>query len=497
MPKKSRRLVWLVLLLVAAYFLRPVLHPFLMPFVISPLKAVLIIAILFALGSVTATFRALKTKQIGPGNYTLYAPNGFPWHKFSVSLVAILIILFGLMLENSIRFYMTSRQVDYTVKADLPEFDPLRLTPKQVARRYAEDTFQNPQEHLGDSQIINQDGKIVRIFPRLPDGNILYFLNKMSGFVTVDVDTLERKVEIANAEFKYSEQVGIFDNLYYRLHLKKYFVTYSSEPVYLKDEGGAWVTAVPYMKYRGFPFTVPYWAGVMIVQADGTMTDYTPEEAAALAYMKNARLHPKEIVDFYTHSYSYKGGLINKWFLHKNQIEVVNLPSDERLIHVSTNEGFKQMVVAEPYGRSYGIYKIFLFDATTGKREVVEYDQTSQLTGPVAAADYIRKTFPTYSWDSFSLSEPRPLKINGELNWMLSIIPNDYAGIAKTVIFNAKTNKVVGFDTEAELDKYRNTGVVEVEPTTTPTIPTNADALKQKIETIEKELGELKNLIAN
>jgi len=237
----------------------------------------------------------------------------------------------------------------------------------------------------------------------------------------------------------------------------------------------------------------------MEIKSDGTITDYSPEQAQNVSYFKNNRLYPKELVNYYTDSYAYKGGLINKWFLHKNQTETVALPGSEKIFNVSTDQGFKQIVVAEPFGRSYGVYKIFIFDATTGKREIIEYDQNSQLTGPVAAADYIKREFPTYSWDAFSLAEPRPLKINNDLYWLLSIIPNDAAGIAKTVLFDAKTNKVTGFDNIEALNAFIKTGTVSAVVASTPTdsaaIVDNSAEIRAKIIEIQNQLNALKELV--
>lgn len=494
---KFRLIVIIIVVLLIVWFLRPFFHPFVMGFVISPLKGILILAIIAGIVMLVKRFGKLSVVPAGPQQYTIH-PSNQVGPKIVFGYIGLLILLFvALDFESEIRYLITAKQIDYTDKADLPTFDPIRLTPKQVATRYADDTFQNPQEKLGDSQIVLMDGKLERVFPRIPDGGLLYFLNKMNGFVTVEVDTLDRKVAIEDQQFKYADGIGIFDNLYYRLALKKYAVTYSSEPIYLKDDQGKWVTVVPYLGYKGFIFRVPYWAGVMVVQSDGTITDYTPEQAQNIAYMKGNRIYPKELVYYYTDSYSYKGGLINKWFLHKNQIETVSLPGSEEILHASTTEGLKQMVVAEPYGSSYGIYKIFLFDATTGKREVIQYDQNSQLTGPVAAADYIKREFPTYSWDAFSLAEPRPIKVGGDLNWLLSIIPNDAAGIAKTVLFDAKTNKVVGVDTEAQFKAYLESGVIATGSTAVPptTSTDNNAQIKSKIDEIQKQVDELKALV--
>ena len=491
-----KQLIIIILIMMIIWFLRPFFQPLVMGFVISPLKAIFIIAIIVGIVVLLRKFGKINFIPSGAGSYTMKASNKVPALVTAGYIFGLLILIIALNFEGEIRLLFTSKQYDFTTRQDLPTFEPIRLTPKQVATRYAEDSFQSPQEHLGDSQIAIIDGKLKRVFPRLPDGTLLYFLNKMSGFVTVDVDTLERKVSIDNQEFMYSEGVGIFDNIYFQLLKKNYFVTYTNQPIYLKDDNGKWVTVVPYTKYHGFLFTVPYWGGVAVVDSAGKITDYTPEQAQNISYLKGNRIFPKEIAEYYAEAYSYRGGLINKWFLHKNQIELVSLPGEEKIFHVPTTEGLKQLLVAEPYGRSYGIYKIFIFDSTTGKREIINYDQNSQLTGPVAAADYIKKEFPTYNWNSFSLAEPRPLNLSGDLYWLLSIIPNDAAGIAKTVFFDAKTNKVVGVDTEDQVNQFIKNGSVPVVQAAAPASTGNSvQVALDKINQIEKEVQDLKALL--
>ncbi|HEY1074294.1 MAG TPA: hypothetical protein VGE59_01160 [Patescibacteria group bacterium] len=487
--------VWipLALLLVLVWFFRPFFHGIVMSFIVSPLQFVLIV--LLVIGAVTAISRlrdTVKVIKVSSDNYRFEASPGAR-RSLGLYLVLFFLVLFGLFIQNEVRSYLTSRQITFEDRETLPTVDPIRLMPKSVAARYGQDSFQNPQEHLGDSQIVLMNGKLQRVFPRLPEGGLLYFFKKMSGFATVEVDTLDRKVSLEDQEFALSEGVGIFDNLHYRLPLKRYFVNYTNEPIYLKDDSGKWVTVVPYITYKGFPFTVPQWGGVMVVHADGSMQDYTPQEAQALSYLKGNRIHPKELAVYYANSYAYKGGILNKWFLHKNETQVVSLPGDEAVIHTATNDGFKQIIVAEPYGSSYGIYKIFLIDATTGKREVISFSQNSQLTGPVAAADYIKKEFPTFDWTAFSLAEPRPLVTNNKLYWLLSIIPNDSAGIANTVLLDTTTNNVTTVKTEAELKAFL--AGKELPSTDQPAPVDTQQAIKQKIEAIENQLKELKALV--
>ncbi len=475
-----------------AYLFRPVFHGFLMGFVASPLSLVALGLVLFGAWRIRGQLKRFRLIPSGDGNYSVKADR---WSWRAVSLYGLLIglVMIGLGIEREARLAVTAHRIDYAVRPDLPTFEPLRLTPKAVAQRYADDTFQNPQEHLGDSQIVLVGDRLKRVFPRLPDGAILTLVNKLTGFVVVDVGTLERNVTIEDAKFQIAEGIQIFDNLFYRLPLKRFFVDYSNEPIYLPDDQGGWVTVVPYVRYRGFPFTVPEWGGVMLIHQDGSMEDLTPEQAAARPYLAGNRLYPKELTHWYAASYAYRGGLLNKWFLHRNETEVVSLEGEESILHVATTEGFKQLVVAEPYGRSYGIYRIFVFDATTGKREVLEFDQSSQLTGPVAAADYIRKEFPTYDWSLFRLSEPRPVLRNGSLSWLFSVVPSDAAGIATMAVLDAKTNGVFQAKTADELRSVL-AGSAPAAPAAA-TQPPSTTELRVRLDAIQRELDAAKQLV--
>jgi hypothetical protein len=499
MQKVASRLLAIgVPLALLAWYFRPIFHDLVMSFIVSPLQGILIIILFVGIYFFAKKIGKLRLVQVGPGNYSFQPVNGLPTKSIflysSIFTLVLLMTVFGLVFESEIRYYLTSKQVTFDTRKDLPVVEPIRLTPKPVAARYAQDTFQSPQEKLGDSQIVLENGRMVRVFPRIPDGTLLYFINKLTGFVTVDVDTLERKVNISNQTFKYADGIGITDNIYFQLEKKKFFVNYSSEPIYLKDDKGQWVTIVPYMNYEKFPFRVPVWGGVMVVRSDGSIDDLTPAQTEQVSYMKGNRIYPKELTSYYTEAYAYKGGLLNKWFLHKDQVEIVSLGNDERTIHTATKEGFKQIVVAEPYGRSYGIYRIFIVDATTGKREIIEYDQNSQLTGPISAADYIKKSFPTYNWNNFTLAEPRPLTIKGELYWLLSVVPNDSAGIATTVLLDAKTNKVTEVKTEQDLKAFLDNQSVVTAPQTVGAKDNNTQ-IKEKIDLLTNELNSLKALI--
>ncbi len=174
-----KALIWLALILLIVWFFRPFFHSFAMMFWVSPLRAILIIALLVGIVLFFKRLGKISFVQTGMQNYSLKASNKISPLLVFGYIAGLVILLIALNFESEIRYLITSKQVDYETKADLPGFDPIRLTPKPVAERYADDTFQNPQEHLGDSQIIMKDGKLLRVYPRLPDGGLLFFLNKL------------------------------------------------------------------------------------------------------------------------------------------------------------------------------------------------------------------------------------------------------------------------------------------------------------------------------
>lgn len=397
--------------------------------------------------------------------------------------------------ESDISHFIASKQISFASRTTLPEINQLRLLPKQVATRYGHDSLQNPQEYLGDSQIVMVDGKQERVFPRLPDGGLLFFVNKLNGFVTVDASSLDKKAEIIDQKFVYSEGIGVFDNIYFQLYKKKYWIDFVDQPIYLKDpQTQKWVTVVPYIQYKNFPIRTPYWGGFMTITSDGAITDYKPEDAQTLSLTTGNRVQPKEIARFYTESYAYRNGLLNYWFIHKDQPEIDEVNYGDQPFHISTQEGYKQFVVTRPTGSSYGIYKIFIFDATTGKQEIIEYPQSSLLTGPVAALDYAQKEFPEIDYNNFMLDEPRPITSKGRLYWLISIVGSNSAGIAKNVVVDAQTTKVTNFQSEKEIMDFVNSGKAIEAPVSTPAKPTTDD-IQNKIKSIQDELEQLKSSI--
>ena len=143
-----------------------------------------------------------------------------------------------------------------------------------------------------------------------------------------------------------------------------------------------------------------------------------------------------------------------------------------------------QFVAVEPYGESFGVFKIFFVDAVTGKVDIYELDDTKTLTGPNRVISFARSQFPTIDWSTSLIIEPRPYIQNNELYWMLSIVPKDYAGISKTVFVNAATNKVTEEVIYGTSLTQSNTSSIDTQ------------TIEQRIAQVEQALAALKEALA-
>ena len=468
---KIGSLIMIVVLILVLYFFRPWFHPFVMGLYTHPS---VIFTILF--GSFSA-FAFMKKKD-----------------KIGYGLLAIAFIFFMAFSLNDVivERYIVS-ETEYHIINELPDSSQVRIVPVAVARRYAKDSLQKSREKLGDFDFVNLDEGLIWTAPRVPDGAILYFTQKVKGLMTVNAEKSSRQTKMINQELKIGEDIGITDNIYWKLYKKTYFMNLGE--IYYIIEGNEVLTVAPVIKYKfRFPVMIPYFDGVYVVNPEAQIEKYSPDEINDIDYLKNNRAYPEYLARLYVDSYKYHLGVLNTWFMHKDQIEISDVYGQENKqpFLMPTVDGLKWILATEPYGESYGVFKIFVVDAVTGKIDMLEMDEDKTLTGPVRVVSYVKKQFPRIDWAEARIVEPRPYVVNGRLYWMLSITPADFAGISYTVFVDSENNDVLSFETDEDVLNFVSKGIIVTEDKTTE-IPTKDK--EQLIKDIEEKLKELKELI--
>jgi hypothetical protein len=478
----------LILFIAFIYYFRPWFHEFLIFFYVKP----------------TAIFAIISIILVGIGY--LVKKNWMIHTFFTIFILFAVLFSFSTIIEQ--KYIVDS--TDYSSIDALPEAKTLRILPEGTAKRYLDDSFRESREKIGTLNIVNFNNTLHWVAPKIPDGTVLYFTQKVNGIMVIDATKTQRSTKIIEKQLEIGEGIGIFDNIYWKLLKEKFFITLGE--IYYVYEDDKIITAVPVIDYKfKFPVMIPIYTGLFTIQENGQIDFLTPEEVQTNPIFKNNRAYPEKLARFYIDSYKYKHGILNAWFFHKDQIEIADVygQANHQPFLMPTEQGLKWMIATEPYGKSYGVFKIFLVDALTGNIEVLHLEDEKTLTGPVRVVSYIMQKFPIIDWSSSRIVEPRPYVINKTLYWMLSITPNDYAGIAYTVFVNSETNEVYAFQKDEEIIEFIKgntlitpTDIILDNTTETPKITettnkSEKELIDEKIIQIEDLLKEIKEITNN
>jgi len=466
----TKNIIYLIVLIVLLYFLRPWFHPLMMAFYTKPVLILLIISIIL----IAYTFK--RKKYMAATVFLLFT-------------IALFIVL---GLNDVIMEKYIVKETTYNKISSLPDSVGVRMLPRAVARRYLEDSLQKSREKVGGLNIVNINDMLYWTAPRIPDGFILYFTQKVNGIMIADATKSNRETSLITKRLDVGEGIGITDSIYWKIFKKRYFINLGD--VYYINKNDTILTIAPIIAYKfRFPVMIPYFDGVFILNEEGKIGKYSPEQITKIKEFTNNRAFPEELARLYVDAYKYNLGILNAWFLHEDQIEITDVydQSNRQPFLMPTVDGLKWIIATEPYGESYGIFKIFLVDALSGKIDVLELNEDQTLTGPVRVVSYVKKKFPTIDWSTAKVVEPRPYVINGSLYWLLSITPSDFAGISYTLFINSFNNEVITFENDEDVYKFIEQGLgLEEEPKK----ESEEEKRDKLIREIEEKLEELKKL---
>jgi len=486
-----KKLIGIIIVIGLIYFFRPWFHGLVMYFYKNP-TIIEVLLIWFVIYYIFNQPKKKKGKGIALEELavdTFQSPRG-------ILLAALLIFL--LIFASLFSYYIVLLELPHTLQYNkiqtLPESTTnLRLMPIDTAHRYARDSLQLSQYKLGTENIVNLNGSLSWTFPLVPDGALLQFLLKNKGIIIVDATVQEKNSRIIEKELAIGEKMQIFDNLYWNLFKKKYLVDVE-DPYYIYHNDDIY-TIVPaigydYKFYWGLVYTLPKFEGLYVVDSSGNIEFWTPGEAEQSELLRGNRIFPEILSRLYVESYAFKRGLINYLFIHEDQIEIQDLKNYQQPFLLDTEDGLKWFISTEPYGESHGVFKIFLIDARTGEIDLLELSLEKTLTGPVKAADFVRKSNPKVDWTRFRFAEPLPFFKRDILYWKIVVLPIDAAGIAYQAFVNAQTNEVTELQSEEEILAFVKGGLKDEEEHKEEKEEI-IKQIKQKIVEIEELLKEL------
>ena len=330
--------------------------------------------------------------------------------------------------------------------------------PYEVAQRYGRDSLQLSQYRLGTENIAIIDGELSWMFPLIPDGLIITFTLQNKGITYVNATTQARNSSMVWQDMMIGEGMQVTDNLWWNLRRLRYFVR-TDDPYYLVQDGDIYCV-VPAISYSyhfswGLLYTVPRFEGSFLVTASGDIKLLSPDEALEHPVLEDNLVFPETLARNYVAAYQYGYGVLNRFFIHDNQIQIQDVSRANRQpFLMQTIEGLKWFISTEPYGASHGVFKIFVVDARSGALEVYHLPGDEVLTGPVRAMDYVRRSNPVVDWNRFTMVEPLPFIRDGALHWKVVVIPEDSAGIAYQAFVDSRTNDVIELESDADIARF-------------------------------------------
>ena len=392
----------------------------------------------------------------------------------------------------------------------LPETIKVRYLPLEIALQYGENKIQESEIKLGDIDPIVFDDKFSWVAARVPNGFWRGLSYKSDGFALIGSDG---SVKMLRQQMEYGEGMYITDNILWKLRERKYWIEIPE--IYYLLNGEEIVGIAPYLSYKfEFPVRIPRWGGVFIFHSDGRIEDFTPEQARQLPYIQEQRIFPESLTRLYVESWAYQNGIWNAWFTHRDQIQIprIKYSTNQMPFLIPTAEGSMWMVATEPWGKAYGIFKIFWVDTNTGNIQLYELPRETALIGPNRIWDYIKTAYPTYDWyiltskgstGNILAIEPRPVIKQSKLYWMASLTNLQYGGVSATFLVDAQNpTNILSFKTEKDLEDFiAGTEYIGSEGITTPAEPISSEIrdrfqkIKELQREIEREIEGLEKLI--
>lgn len=377
-----------------------------------------------------------------------------------VCAVGVVMLLSSLFIGSTVAKTELAQSIEAEEMSDLPDTTGIRYLPLQVAENCAVTRLRSSQYVLGDIDPIGTGSELDWVAPLEPNGTWPTWISNTKGVAVIKPSC---SLDVKDQQpFKYGEGMQMTDNLNWQLHRERYWADVA-ETYYVEDDEEV-LTVAPYIKYKlhfrfAFNFiptlaTVPYWGGVFVVDPDGEIEDFAPEEARNDSRLEGQRIYPSDLSRKIGEAWKYRLGMRNVWFVKEDLTEIpdVDGPNDMPYL-LPTTDGPKWFTAFEPTGDTHGIAKMMFVDAITGQVNVYDPPSDSAWMG-VNRAEQAVSNEPLVPWENYSVIEPRPVVEDGTLHWMNSVTNKKNTNVTFTTLTNTQNNNVKVFCTLDDLTDF-------------------------------------------
>lgn len=232
--------------------------------------------------------------------------------------------------------------------------------------------------------------------------------------------------------------------------LWRYLNYQPSGAVYLTDDKGEWVVAVPIIRWKGLFFPRPEFGGVQLIrQTKETSSDLTrllflgagkwimPEKIPQYSFLSGQNIMPYEVSRYVAHSFRFQEGFLAPlpWY-HKGDVRIPDMEDDlneqpfATYFRIPKRKGILYHYFAlEPFDQDKQGLNTSLFIPADGSGPVYFYrhfNRGETLTGVSAIKPKVMESRKMYTWEWHRPVEHRPFikEIDGKKRffWLTTVI---------------------------------------------------------------------------
>lgn len=287
-------------------------------------------------------------------------------------------------------------------------------------------------------------------------------LGSTGGLITIDAGQTSQKVDsIDHSFFPFGDESWLTEAAFRLLHP----LSRPGNVVYWRQDNGDWCMLISYLSYKPTlgGGMIPYLAGVMQVNASGTIADHSVDEAARL--FPGAPLYPAELARQYAEAYAdYKLGVTNYLVTQKNLLRISEDPklSDDddtaRLPYYQVFQGLglELVVPLEPNGKAdnTALKEILFFDGTTGQAHSYQVSNNPPVVGPKQALRNVVNADSQSDWGQFLPIESKLVVLGPERYWLYTVVNRTTYAHVMLVLVNGFTLEARKFISADELQDF-------------------------------------------
>ncbi len=337
--------------------------------------------------------------------------------------------------------------------SDLPDTVNNRLLGRATALQYAGNANHDNRLRVGQPHLTaSPNGD--KVSWQVPLHYTVWYgaaFGSSGGLITIDAGQTSQKVDnIDHTLFRIGDESWLTKAVFRLLHP----LSRPGNVVYWRQDNGQYCILISYVSYKPTlgGGMIPILAGVMQVNASGTIANYSVEEAAES--FPGIPLYPAELARQYAEAYAdYKLGVSNYLITQKDLLRISEDPqiSDDdtgfnRLPYYQVFQGLglELVVPLEPNGKAdnTALKEILLFDGTTGAALVYKVSNNPPVVGPKQALRNVVNADSQSDWGQFLPIESK-LAVKGSNRYWL------YTVVNRTTFAHIMLVLVDGFTLEA------------------------------------------------